>query len=305
MTPATLTAVAAVGAITDTKVIGLTLHRGKFGDTKKAPTDPITVDADKALLGVRKTILVAPELKTIRSIDHRIDKYLALHALPIPLARNVYGIPLAIAQEVESHLRAFKRERDDAADVVAAVYLTRVAETCARLRVMQSAIDYPTPDAFRATFYMGWRYRAAVEATPESLKLVDVDLFEGERRRIETQLAAVAEECQQAMRAGLAALVHKLVENLTPGPDGKPRRFHPSHVEHLTEFLATFAARNVTNDVTLAGLASKAQQLLAGVDPARLLDDAAQRAPLAAQFEGVLAALTPLVGPRRLIGEEV
>src|SRR6266850_4471384 len=203
MTPAVLdapTPTTPAGADVGEKVLGLMLHRGKFGHKKKTSTDPISIpkdettgnETDKTLLALYKVILIAPEMKAIRSVDSRIDKFLALHVLPTPLDQNTLAAPMSLVQTIEGKLRTFRAERDAAAEALAAVYPQRVAETRARLAIIGHEADYPSTADFRARYYMAWDW--VRREAPDSLKMVDANLYEAERQKVATKLAAVAVE---------------------------------------------------------------------------------------------------------------
>ena len=86
-----------------------------------------------------------------------------------------------------------------------------------------------------------------------------------------------------------------MVEVLTPGEDGKPKRFHATTVTKLNEFLENFSIRNVTDDKVLASIVDSAQKLLNGVDVKDLRENEAVRDGVHKSFGLVKQCLDSLV----------
>jgi hypothetical protein len=103
------------------------------------------------------------------------------------------------------------------------------------------------------------------------------------------------------MREGLQQLVASMVEKLTPGEDGKKRRFHSSLIENFNDFLSTFELRNVTDDAELAAVVAQARAILGGVNAEDVRKNEAIRANLQAGFGKIAERLTPMVGVTRQI----
>jgi len=72
-------------------------------------------------------------------------------------------------------------------------------------------------------------------------------------------------------------MVDHMVERLTPGDDGKAKRFHSSSLANLNQFFENFKLRNVTDDAQLDMIVQSAQQLLSGVDAQSIRDNEAVR----------------------------
>jgi hypothetical protein len=281
------------------KTVCLALRRGKFGHRRDADKTAMTVDSDKALLGLRKTILVSPELSAVAAVDREIDTYLKIRCLAAPFVRGggIQLLPLALVEAVDAQLTTDAARRQDLVDAAVDALPIRWAETQERLKVLTS-LEQPSADRFRATFYMEWKYFQW--DTPGTLQTISASIYAAERQKAAASLAAVLSDCEQAMRVGLQELLDKMVVSLKPGLDGKPKRFYATTVTNFQAFLDTFDARNVTNDDALAALAARAKAILRGVDPAVVAKtDVAGRQSLAAGFQAIQAALVPLAGARR------
>lgn len=277
----------------------LVLKRGSFGNRRKASTKTITVDADKALLGVTKTLLDSPELVEIAKLDSEVQTYISNICLPSLFKNGVWLVPLALTEEVDQELETFASRRRELVEAAKTVYPMRMAETAARLGTLSEMKDYPSAERFAATFYMEWSYVAF--QTPSSLQEVSAGLFERERDKAAARMNTVAAACETAMLTGLQDLVAKMVERLTPDPEtGKPRRFHASLVSNFTEFLRTVDMRNITSNEALTTLATNARALLTGVSADTLRTDDLVRQRVADGFSAIATTLTPIVATRSI-----
>jgi hypothetical protein len=284
-------------AITD-KTICIAIKRGRFGTRRRANKSAMTIDADKSLLGLSKNILDSPELKAIQSLDVELTAYLSSRCLKSMFKGGVYLLPIALVEEVDARVKSFQSRRAVLVEAAVAAYPQRITETVERLGVVGDDSQYPSVERFAASFYLEYEY--VTFSTPSRLKAINPAIFEAERMKAQARLAQVSEQCQAAMRAGLAKLVDTMIDRLKPHEDGKTRRFHKSIVENFNDFLQTFEMRNVTDDAELAGLVVKARAVLAGCDPELVRSDIASRTALTQRFEEIQEALIPMVSQRAI-----
>lgn len=275
------------------RTICLALRRGKFGNRRKANTGAITVESDKTLLSLSKQLLDSPELQAIGKLDSEVQGHLTDLCLPSMFRGGIWLLPLGLVEEVDAFLRDKQAAREALVNAAVTAYGQRMQETAARLDVLYDPRDYPSVERFQQCFYFEWQY--ITFDTPARLKAINPELFAIEREKAALKLQQVAEECQNAMRAGMASLVGKMVERLTPDADGKPKRFHKSLVGNFQEFLRTFEMRNITDDSELTRLVTQARHLLQGVDPDTLRSDEAIRNAVQTGFEQIQASLAPMV----------
>ncbi len=101
----------------------------------------------------------------------------------------------------------------------------------------------------------------------------------------------------------LVRLVEHITERLSGADDGKPRVFRDSAVTNLTEFFERFRTLNVRSNEQLDELVSRAQQVIGGVEPQQLRDNAVLRQRVVSQLAGVQSSLDGLLvdRPRRNI----
>lgn len=274
------------------KTICLALHRGKFGNRKQASMADIEVDADKSLLRMAKQLLDSKELQDIQRLDSEVASYLKRVAFPSQFKGGVYLIPVSMVTDIEGALQNFRTRREALIDVAVQMYPTRVEDTAARLGMVYNPRDYPSTDRFRACFTFDWQY--VTFETPSRLKAISAQLFETERAKAEARLSAVADECRDAMRSGLATMIDRLVERLTPAEDGKKKVFTSTAVTNINEFLSTFELRNVTDDAELGALVEKARGIMTGIDVKTLRSDDLIRQGVAEKLTTLANALEPM-----------
>lgn len=284
---------AADAATLTAKTVCLSVKGGLFGNSKQASLAGIEVDSDKTLLRLSKQLLASPELQAVSLHDGATGRILRSIGFPSMFRSGIYLISVAEVESTEAMLQDRATER--AALVKAAVdsYPQRLKETIARLKDMSNLSDYPSQDRFAEFFYFEWSW--IVWDTPTRLKAISADLFERERQKAQDSLAGVAEQCRQAMRAGLAKLVDHLTDRITPGDDGKPKRLDSRVIKNLNEFLTTFSLKDVTDDTALATLVEKARLVMEGVDTSVLKSDELIRTRVAAELTELSTALEPLI----------
>ncbi len=283
------------------KTICLALKRSKFGNRRKATMGDVTVQSDKALLSLSKTLLASVELDAITKLDGEIAKYLKSVCLKSMFKGGIYLLPVGLVKETHESLKAFALRRQALVAAAVEQYPTRVSETATRLDVLGDVGDYPAVEDFASSFSLSWEY--VTFDTPAKLKEIDVAIFADAQEKAQERLKGVANECEQAMRAGMLDLVNRMVERLTPDDEGKPKRFTKSLVENMGEFLRTFEMRNITDDSQLSQLVARARMVLDGVDPNGLRKDEALRTAIAGQFTQIQSLMSGMVvdAPTRMI----
>jgi hypothetical protein len=107
--------------------------------------------------------------------------------------------------------------------------------------------------------------------------------------------AAASEEIFTALRTQFAGLIDHAAEVLTPGEDGKPRRFQASTLENIQRFCAVFQDRNLFGDDELQNLVDQARGLMTGISADKIRQSGDVRDAAAARFAEIKTALDSLV----------
>jgi hypothetical protein len=168
-----------------------------------------------------------------------------------------------------------------------------------RLGQLFNASDYPV--SLRDEFAVTWDF-PAVEP-PDYLQQLNPALYEQQCQRVQARFDEAVQLAEQAFLEELSKLVEHLAERLSGVDDGKPKVFRDSAVENLGEFFDRFRKLNVRSNEELDGVVERARNLLKGVQPQELRDNAQLRSRMATQLSNVQASLDGLMvdRPRRSI----
>jgi hypothetical protein len=252
----------------DDKSVLLVVGFHRLGNARKVSTSQIDVDADKTMLHVSKNLLDAREYDAIKTHDGKTRAWLATRALPSMFKEGVFRLPNTLITEVDDYLTARKTEREVLVAAFKKAYKERVKEALVRLNGLANPNDYLTADDAAERFGLTWRY--VTFSTPDALKNLREGLFQRERQKLAESVADAAEEIKTVLRVQMAALVDRMVTQMTPSKDGKKKKIYDSLVGNIADFLATFDARNLADDTQLQALVTKARETIAGVSPALL-----------------------------------
>ena len=248
----------------------LVLRLGRLGNRRKVSTSMVEVDADPDAVHVGKELLESPELKAVTTEDNALRMWVYARSLPSygTLRDGVYRLPLALVDQVDEELEAFRQRRQALIDKFLDRYPAMVNEAVDRLRSLYNPMDYPHLDQVAARFSFQYRYLAF--GTPDMLS---ARLLARERSKAAAEVASEVEEIKLALRSSFAELVYHAADRLRVGPDGKKMVFRDSLVKKLEEFLTYFNQRNIVDDGELAGLVERARAVMHGLAPQELRDN--------------------------------
>ena len=138
---------------------------------------------------------------------------------------------------------------------------------------------------------------------PDYLQQLNPQLYEQERRRVQSRFDEAARLAEEMFTAELAKLISHLTERLPGQEDGKPKVFRDGIVENLSEFFQRFRELNVRSNEQLDQLVAQAQRVIRGVEPQDLRDNAGLRQHVATEMSQVQSVLDGLLveRPRRNI----
>jgi hypothetical protein len=275
------------------KAVLCRIKRGCFGTSKKVPTSRIEVNADKKRLKVTKKLLESAELKAISEVDQEISSFVKAQSLPSSMEDGLYWIPLISVESVNSGLEQLAVRRSLAVDKMIAALSVLIEQDRTALRDTFNEADYPTPTDIQSQYYMDWYYMALT--APKSLEAVSEELYMTARSKMEQNVKEAAEAVRMVLRAQFKNLVDHLVEKLKPSEDGKKKRIFESATEKIDGFLATFSARNITEDAELASLVQDAKNAVEGISITDLRDNDAVRSMVAVNFTMIKEALDPMI----------
>ena len=273
----------------------------RFGNSRRGNIGEIKTGADKKLLRLTKRLLDCAEFQAVAKHDWETVAMVRSRSIPSLFKSGVYQMKPQFVPEMDQYLRDRSVERAGLVTALMEVYRQRVAEAAEKLGPQFRDMDYPSEQAFAATFGMEWRFFTL--GPPEKLRGLDPEFVRREADRLKDLFARAREEGLALVRAEFAGLVDHLVDRLTPDTDGKRKKFTASSVANITQFLADFEAKDVANDAELGGLVMRARQLLAGADPEKIRESLVQRDELKNGFEAMKKQIDGLVvkAPSRFV----
>jgi hypothetical protein len=166
-------------------------------------------------------------------------------------------------------MTAYKGERAELVNVFIEAYpslvdgartrcMTLAAELAVPFEYLWNPADYPDAEIVKSKFGFDWDFLSL--EVPDALKMAGK--YEEESAKLEAKIAVVSDEITVVMRQTLLELVSHLQTSLEPNADGKPKRLFSTAVTNIQDFLATFQARNITNDKELDSIASELGKLI-------------------------------------------
>lgn len=275
------------------KALVLSVSIGKLGIRRTLRKDQVDVDADKDLIAASKKLIDSPEYDAISTLDSEIRNWLYSRCLKTKwLKDGMYLAPLAAIEMIDAQVQAFAARRAELVQAFMARYDKAREDAATRLRTVFSERDYPSAAEAARKFYFEWEY---ITVAPPSEGAVSREIYERESAKIQGRMAQAAEEITYAMRDAMKQLVSNLADRLSGEREGgKPKIFRDSAITNITDFLDTFAARNICNDSELEKLVAQARQVLNGVTPDQLRKQEPLREIVAKQMASINEALGEL-----------
>lgn len=289
------------------KIVFLRVRFGVLGNARRVPISTLTEGTNPDFLKLQKTLLESPELKAIATADGQMRTY--LYNICLPYDMGVMILPRDLLETVNDRLVAFQDERNDLVNKFIEAYPVRVEEAKVKAQTFATErnipleriwreSDYKSQEHVRSEFVFDWRLMdfAVPKELPDALK-------EQEQAKAVAQIEKAAEEITLLMRQSLLDLVEHLKVALEPAEDGKQKRLFSSTVTNIQDFVQTFKARNITNDVELESLVGEVSKLLhPGVNTDMIKKDETFKASIYSSMTDLtskLADLTEVVPGRK------
>jgi hypothetical protein len=259
-----------------------------------------TFGAEGGFLSAGKKLIDTkdPDFRAVTSARGRIVAYWKGISLPYPEP----GIRLIRREDVgpvNRQLTTLKADLEAAVDNLDQHFTALKMAARERLGSLYNPSDYP--DSPRGFFDATWDF-PSVEPPPY-LQRLSPDLYEQECRRVSAQFDEAVRLAEEAFLQELSGLVSHLAERLDGTPDGKPKIFRDSVVEHVTEFFERFRHLNIRSNDQLDEIVAQAQRVVRGLEPQQLRDSVVLRQHVVAQLSEIRSTLDGLLvdRPRRNI----
>lgn len=251
----------------------LYLERRKPGFSRSVrPSDVVAREdaVDRKMLTVQKHLLDRKVMREINSEDNAIVGYLQTRAaICSMLARGMWAIPVGLVDEVGSVLDGYKARRAALVRVLCREKYVE-AKDAAKISLADHyrEADYPSVAELEAAFGVTTRWLSF--NVPSALEQASAEIYQRESARLRSELVDASAEIRTVAREAFAGLVEHLSDVLGSDKDGKPNRFQDSTVTKMQDFLAVFAARDLTGDEEVGELVAKASAVLAGMPAERV-----------------------------------
>jgi hypothetical protein len=279
------------------RTVVLVITINGIGNRRKVDPDSINVtdsstneDVNKEWLGVTKKLMNAPELKKIAGICSKAKQCVTTRALPSFIKQGVYLLPKEFDEETDTKLKAFQAEMQPHIEELASNLPEYKKEAKKEQGTQFREDQFPTAAQIRTAFRINWRFLYV-----DSAKGLSKALAEEERRKSEEAWKETRETIQQVLRANLSDMVNHMVDRLSPNEHGEKHIFRDSAVTKFQDFLATFDARNITNDAQMKILVDKAKSLIANTNTETLRTDQDTRDYVLHGFETIKTLLDPMI----------
>lgn len=246
----------------------------------------------KQRVALRKQLIVSKEYDAIKSFQGEIRSWIYTRTVPSFFKEGFQLCGLGEVSNVNARLKKARVELAELVKAFIAVYPEQIEAARAVLEPVGqfNPGDYPPAEALESAFDISWNWIAFT--VPEGLP---AELRQQEEEKLSRQFEDAGQQITAALRVAFGELIAHATERLTDSPDGKKKKIYDSVVGNLSDFIDTFNSRNITNDAELAVLVGKAREILVGVTPQKLRDYANQRDNIRQQFEGIKAAIDPMI----------
>jgi hypothetical protein len=277
----------------------LLLRFHKTGLIRKGNITKIQTAANKDRLGLNKKIMESENYDDMLLIARDLRRYCKKREVPgSPFSEGTHLMPLPLVDDLNDKIDNAEQAYNTWADHFVAEYATLVEEAKVELKDQFDASNYfdvsteAGKQALRAKF---WVERRWFDWTPASDKKVSKAVAYQENKRHTDEIKDMALQVKAALRVGFHKLIDHLVERLTPGPDGNRKKFAPTTITKIVDFLELFSARNVCGDKELALLADEAKEVLSGRTPESIREDEEAMAFVSSRMSVVKENLDKLV----------
>ena len=239
-----------------------------------------------------------PAFKAVTAVRSTAIAYWKGVSLPFP-EPGIRLIRQDSVDEFNAKMNAFREQLADAVEELSTHYDELRSAAQERLGDLFDPSDYPA--TLEGQF--GIEHDFPSVEPPSYLRQLSPELYQEQCQRMQSRFEEAVQLAEQAFTEELARLVEHLTERLSGSEDGKPKTFRDTAITNLTEFFDRFRQLNVRSSAELDDLVASAQQIIRGIGPQRLRDNASLRQFVSTQMAGVQAGLDQMLvdRPRRNI----
>jgi hypothetical protein len=277
-----------------TNVVTLMLRLEKIGEvrrTKKMDLSLSTNANPNMIMLMQRRFPKDPTLSELTNLDQKIRNTLAKFSVPAAaMARGVYFVSPELAGNVQDKLVEFKVQREELVSKLADRIDQMGDEAANELGDLWVPESYPTRAEIYRECGMMWAWLNFSQATEADG--LNAQMVAASNTQAVQLLSTMKTQIREQLREEFIESVNHLAERLTPGADGKPKRFKEASLKNILEFIDTFQFRNFTGDDDLAALVEEAQTLLKGMSTSSLRANTYLSSSLADSLKDLTNAIT-------------
>ena len=256
------------------------------------------IAAPKQWLSANKKLIDHDALKPIQKVVNTTRSYLAGVSLPFPLHGMVF-MPKEMISRVDDRLNEFKGEFGHNVRVFLESYEELRRTAMVQLGDLFNEMDYPVH--MNGKFSFVWRF-VILDVPNGNTALLAPEVYEREKEKFIQTMEQARELAIQSLREEFSEMVTRITERFTTGPDGKPKVFKTSTVNHFYGYFETFKERNIFKDDQLSELVERAQAMLAGKPAEAFRSDEGLKGQIRTGMKYVEQAMADILSmPRRKI----
>lgn len=258
------------------------LSIGVWGGAKKINEAKAQEALGSEWAKARKLLVDRESLKPIEKVRNEARTFIRSLSLPFPVD-GILFVPFSVVSRIDDRLKELHRDYLVTVQEFTASYSLLVESARIVLGDLYDETDYPT-DIER---YFKFEWRFITLAAPGDNKYLSPDLIAREQVKFLRTMEKARQMGVMALREEFQTMVKRCCERLTPGEDGKAKRFKRSLTGNFVEFFESFKDRNIFNDSELDELVSRARGIVEGVEFESLRDNEGLKAGIAAAMLSV------------------
>lgn len=275
------------------RVVALSVAVGTWGNRRKVRSSQIDTDADREWISVSKRLVESEELKAITAYDRAFNEWIKSRTVPSLLRSGVWLVPIESLEAVDNRVEEYREGRKALVEVFVGTYERHVDEARQSLGSLFDAGDYPSAEEVADTFHVRPHYLEF--GPPRALSRMRAGIAQREAQRMQAHWDNAIESCKGLLRQTMLALLEHATERLTPGKDGKAKRFKRATLDNLMDFVDTFSERNIADDEGLSAVVERVRSLADGVTADQLRSDDSLRDSVRAGLDTAREAVNQMV----------
>lgn len=286
----------AKGIFSDAVVLNLSLSC--LGTTRKLASTEYEVKADKSLTSASKFILQCPELDAIHELLTEVRQWIKARTIKSGIKGGLLIMRLSLVPQMYEYV--------ERAQVRLVGLVSRFCEVYEAVKARDSLSadegglgplfkesDYPALSKVSSLFSL--RCDPIEIGAPGSLRTISQQAYDKAAAACQSDFQNALDMAKSLLFEELSGIVEHMAQILTPGADGKRKKFKDSSVETARQFFDNFDFRNFSDDKELSKLVDKMRAALKGASPEDLRKDETVKARVRAAAESVKASLAELV----------